>query len=208
MDHFTNLPVEYQIAAWFFVGIAAICFGIALAKTLNPTNDDMIRRGDCPACKSRKSLRVTPFDRSSAIFTCSVCVAQWLIENTDGEQIIFGPANQPVMPSLRMTYHPSLGNVVFETDVGMAIFSLEKFDARHLWGLQAGGTPRHKLSYLYRQGIIPDRLDLAPRQAELAKQMGVTSYNWFAASAGLDIYYLMPGRTPELHGTTEIRRGD
>lgn len=208
MDHFDNLDTGYQLAAWFFVGLAAICFGITYAKLRNPSTETMVARGDCPACKSRKSLRVTPFSRSSAILTCGVCVAQWLIENADGEQIVFGPAHQPVMPSLKMTYHPILGNVMFETDVGMAVFSLEKFDTRHLWGLQACDTPRHKLSYLYRQGIAPSRLDLTPAQAEIADEQGVSRYMWFAASAGLDIYRLMPDRTPDLHGTAENRYDD
>jgi hypothetical protein len=202
MDHFNDLLSGYPLAAWFFVGFAAICFGIALAKTLNPSNDDMIRRGDCPACKSRKSLRTTPYSRSSAILTCGDCVAQWLIENTDGEQIVFGPATEPVMPPLRMTVYPD-GRVKFETEVGIAIYDVRKFNTSTRWTLQSCETPRHKLNYLYRSGTAPVWVELAPKQAEMADENEVTHYMWFAASAGVDIYHLMPGWTNGLHGTRE-----
>lgn len=208
MDHFNNLDTGYQLAAWFFVGSAAISFGIACAKLRNPSTEAVVARGDCPACKARKSLRVTPLNRSSAILTCGECVAQWLIDNQDGEQIVFGPASQPVMPTLKMTHHPILGNFLFETDVGLAVFNLESMEFSARRAFLSCSTPRHKLNFLYRSGIAPDRLDLTPKQAELAQQNDVTPYNWFAASAGLDIYWLMPGWTKDLHGTTENHDDD
>lgn len=204
MDHFNSLPVEYRIAAELFIGLAAICFGVVAAKLRFPSAEAMVRRGDCPECKSRKSLRVTPCSRSSAILTCGKCVSQWLIENTDGASIVHGPGAEPILPPLRMTLHDN-GTVQFETDVGIAIFDLRELDVSQRWGIQSHDTPRSKLNYLFRTGVGPIKLDLTPKQAEIAKGNDTTQYVWFAASAGLDIYYLMPKSATELNTTTESR---
>lgn len=199
MDHL--LP-EYTTAATIFVTSAAICFGVAAAKLRFPSVQTQLRRGDCPECKARKSLRTTPINAHSLMFTCGECVSQWLVENPDDEIVVFGPSSQPVLPALQMIAHDN-GYLEFRTDVGIALFYVPDLPEQHRDDFFQRTTPRNMIRWLFSIGFEPKSVDLIPAQRLQAVVAECTPYQWFAASAGVDIYHLMPGNAANLHGTTE-----
>lgn len=200
MDH---LSPDYAFAAEILVASAAICFGVVAAKLRYPSDEAQIRRGDCPECKARKSLRTTPISDHSVMFTCGDCASQWLVESLDEKMVVHGPASKPVLPPLRMTYDERSSSVVFETDVGIAAFDLLQIGISHRRAFLECHTPRQKLNFLYRTGIAPAKVDIAPNQVLYIQQAECTPYQWFAASAGVDIYYLMPRSAINFNGEKE-----
>lgn len=166
--------------AYALVGIAAIVFGVWLARRTARDAGWFLRRGTCPGCKARKSLRENPVSATSLLFDCAACAEVWLVETPGGQPIITQPEPpKKAIPSLSMYWNRAKPCLTFSTKDGSVEYDFARIPTRLV---QNGATPREAISQLDREGIVPSREEYADTLDALAS----SRYTAWIESLGLE----------------------